>query len=325
MVGGGDGGLDGPVGLYSALALDLAAAGIATLRVDFRIHRFPGPVEDGVHDVRVAIEWLDAGGSGSIGLLGHSFGGAVVIEAAARGPARVASVATLATQTAGAQRVGELAPRPLLLVHGLDDARLSPDCSRLLYSMAGEPREIVLLEGATHGLRQRHPGCAPCSSTGSCARWAPALPPRAPRDSGLLGHAAGEEAGHQGGTPRRPRWCARRLPDSSSSRYPKRCRFALAGAARRILVYFTKEAAALAANIERLGAAIEVDGALWIAWPKRASKVPTDMTENVVRDVALPLGLVDNKVAAIDETWSGLRLAWRRELRAALRAARGVT
>ena len=54
---------------------------------------------------------------------------------------------------------------------------------------------------------------------------------------------------------------------------------------------------------------------LWIAWPKRSSKVPTDMTEHVIREVALPTGLVDNKVCAIDETWSGLRLVIRRELR----------
>ena len=56
---------------------------------------------------------------------------------------------------------------------------------------------------------------------------------------------------------------------------------------------------------------------LWIAWPKRAARVPTDMTEHVVREVALPTGLVDNKVCAIDETWSGLRLVIRRELRPA--------
>jgi len=54
---------------------------------------------------------------------------------------------------------------------------------------------------------------------------------------------------------------------------------------------------------------------LWIAWPKRAARVPTDMTEDVVREVALPTGLVDNKVCAIDEVWSGLRLVIRRELR----------
>ena len=56
-------------------------------------------------------------------------------------------------------------------------------------------------------------------------------------------------------------------------------------------------------------------GGLWIAWPKKASGVATDMTEDVVREVALPAGLVDNKVCAIDETWSGLRVVWRKELR----------
>jgi hypothetical protein len=57
------------------------------------------------------------------------------------------------------------------------------------------------------------------------------------------------------------------------------------------------------------------NGGLWIAWPKKASRVPTDMTEQVIRDVALPTGLVDNKVCAIDDTWSGLRLVLRKELR----------
>lgn len=54
---------------------------------------------------------------------------------------------------------------------------------------------------------------------------------------------------------------------------------------------------------------------LWIAWPKRAARVPTDMTDHVVREVALPTGLVDNKVCAIDEVWTGVRLVIRRELR----------
>jgi hypothetical protein len=54
---------------------------------------------------------------------------------------------------------------------------------------------------------------------------------------------------------------------------------------------------------------------IWVAWPKRASKVPTDITEDVVRDVALPRGLVDVKVCAIDETWPGLKLVIRKKLR----------
>jgi hypothetical protein len=82
-----------------------------------------------------------------------------------------------------------------------------------------------------------------------------------------------------------------------------------------VIVAFIDTRAHLDAAIERLGQAIFPDGGAWIAWPKRASGVPTDMTEDVVREVALPLGLVDNKVCAIDDTWSGLRLVWRKERR----------
>ena len=56
-------------------------------------------------------------------------------------------------------------------------------------------------------------------------------------------------------------------------------------------------------------------GGLWVAWPKRASGVESVMYEGVMREVALPLGLVDNKVCAIDETWTGMRVVWRRERR----------
>ena len=82
-----------------------------------------------------------------------------------------------------------------------------------------------------------------------------------------------------------------------------------------VIVFFTVHRAELERRIERLHAALDPAGRLWIAWPKRASKVETDMTEDVVREVALPRGLVDNKVAAIDDTWSGLQLVIRRELR----------
>ena len=82
-----------------------------------------------------------------------------------------------------------------------------------------------------------------------------------------------------------------------------------------VVVFFTTERGRLEHQIERLMAAIAPDGAVWVAWPKRSSGVATDMTEDVVREVALPLGLVDNKVCAIDETWSGLRLVIRLENR----------
>jgi hypothetical protein len=57
------------------------------------------------------------------------------------------------------------------------------------------------------------------------------------------------------------------------------------------------------------------DAALWVSWPKRSSKVPTDVTEDVIREVALPLGFVDIKVCAVSEIWSGLKLVVRKELR----------
>lgn len=57
------------------------------------------------------------------------------------------------------------------------------------------------------------------------------------------------------------------------------------------------------------------DGMIWVSWPKKASKVQTDITEDVVREVALPLGLVDVKVCAIDDVWSGLKLVIRKEIR----------
>jgi hypothetical protein len=82
-----------------------------------------------------------------------------------------------------------------------------------------------------------------------------------------------------------------------------------------VTVVFTTARADLARRLDSLAAAIFPDRTLWVAWPKRSSKVPTDVTEDVVREVALPLGLVDTKVAAVDATWSGLRLVWRLERR----------
>ena len=79
-------------------------------------------------------------------------------------------------------------------------------------------------------------------------------------------------------------------------------------------VFVTKRAE-LEEAIVRLLPRLARDGLLWVSWPKKASKVPTDITEDLIRDVALPLGLVDVKVCAVDETWSGLKLVIRRELR----------
>ena len=78
----------------------------------------------------------------------------------------------------------------------------------------------------------------------------------------------------------------------------------------------------LAAELAALDARLPDDGVLWVSWPKKSSGVATDITEDVVRELALPLGLVDVKVCAIDATWSGLKLVRRRERRATPAARR---
>ena len=78
---------------------------------------------------------------------------------------------------------------------------------------------------------------------------------------------------------------------------------------------FVTERFELEARLTALRGQIASDGQVWVSWPKKASKVPTDITEDTIREVALPLGFVDTKVCAIDETWSGLKLVIRKELR----------
>ncbi len=78
-----------------------------------------------------------------------------------------------------------------------------------------------------------------------------------------------------------------------------------------VIVAFCDRRDALERRLTALAAALDPAGGLWIAWPKRASGVPTDVTENVVRDLGLAAGLVDNKVCAVDQVWSGLRLVYR--------------
>ena len=82
-----------------------------------------------------------------------------------------------------------------------------------------------------------------------------------------------------------------------------------------VIVTFVRWRAELESQLPGLRSRMAPACGLWIAWPKRAAKVPTDMTDHVVREVALPTGLVDNKICAIDQVWTGLRLVIRRELR----------
>lgn len=78
---------------------------------------------------------------------------------------------------------------------------------------------------------------------------------------------------------------------------------------------FVTERAVLAQRLPALRDQIASDGQVWVSWSKQAAKVQTDVTEDTVREIALPLGFVDTKVCAIDEIWSGLKLVIRKELR----------
>lgn len=82
-----------------------------------------------------------------------------------------------------------------------------------------------------------------------------------------------------------------------------------------VIHLFTPKRATLAAALADYRKKMRGDAVIWVSWPKKASKVPTDITEDTVREVALPLGLVDVKVCAVDHVWSGLKLVIRKELR----------
>ena len=79
--------------------------------------------------------------------------------------------------------------------------------------------------------------------------------------------------------------------------------------------FFVKRRSDLEKQLHRLQKILADDGTLWVSWPKKAARMESDVTEDVIRAVALPLGLVDVKVCAVDETWSGLKLMIRRERR----------
>jgi len=85
--------------------------------------------------------------------------------------------------------------------------------------------------------------------------------------------------------------------------------------ATQVVHLFAERAAVLRKELAQLRQHMRANAAIWVSWPKQASKRPTDLTENVIRSIALPLGLVDIKVCAVNEVWSGLKLMLRKELR----------
>ncbi|MBI2886878.1 MAG: dienelactone hydrolase family protein [Chloroflexi bacterium] len=139
-------------GLYTELAQELWRAGVTCLRVFYRTPGAePGPFEECVLDMLGGVSFLRALGVKAMGVVGHSFSGAVAIKAATLSP-HISAVVALASQLYGAKQVEQIAPRPILLAHGTDDTVLEYRSSQLIYEHAKEPKEIVLYEGAGHSL-----------------------------------------------------------------------------------------------------------------------------------------------------------------------------
>jgi len=90
------------------------------------------------------------------------------------------------------------------------------------------------------------------------------------------------------------------------------------GRSHHVIVFFTKSRTELAQSFAPISERLDMAGGLWISWPKKASGVTTDLTEDAVREIGLAAGLVDNKICAVDETWSGLRFVVRVKDRATL-------
>jgi alpha/beta superfamily hydrolase len=149
-VGGAMGGLDGPADrLYARLPLLLTSAKVTVLRLEYRK---PNDFEECVLDTLAGCSFMKGIGATDLALVGHSFGGAVVIKAAELHD-MVRGVASLSPQLYGTRQVEQLA-KPLLLVHGMADTILSHEASEDIYRRAREPKRIVLFAEAGHSLIQ---------------------------------------------------------------------------------------------------------------------------------------------------------------------------
>ena len=137
-------------GTYARLAQRFVDRGITSLRLDYRM---PNDLMECVLDLVTGASYCKDMGHRPVVVVGHSFGGAVVIAAGAASD-HVKGVVSLSPQTFGAGMVGMLAPRKLLVVHGKADTRLPYRCSEQIYDWAKEPKELVLYEGAEHRLEE---------------------------------------------------------------------------------------------------------------------------------------------------------------------------
>jgi alpha/beta superfamily hydrolase len=148
---GASGGFGGPgPGTYARMSERFVGEGITSLRLDYRL---PNDVFECAMDLLAGVAYLKSADHKPVVVVGHSFGGAVVIAAGANSE-HIKGVVALSPQTYGAGMAGQVAPRKLLVVHGKADTRLSFSCGQQIYDMAQEPKELVLYEGAEHRLEE---------------------------------------------------------------------------------------------------------------------------------------------------------------------------
>ena len=148
---GARGGFGGPgPGTYMKLAEQFTEQGITSLRLDYRD---PNNLPECVLDLMAGVSFFKGQGFEPVVIVGHSFGGAVVIAGGAVS-SHVKGVVCLSSQTYGSDAVGQLSPKPLLLVHGKSDTRLPFSCSQQIYDRALEPKQLVLYDGAEHRLEE---------------------------------------------------------------------------------------------------------------------------------------------------------------------------
>ena len=148
---GARGGFGGPgPGTYARLSEQLTQQGITSLRLDYR---FPNDLLECVLDLLTGVAYLQQNNHPPLVVVGHSFGGAVVIAAGAASP-HIKGIVSLSPQTYGAGMAAQLSPRKLLTVHGKADTRLPYTCAQQIHEWAKEPKELVLYEGAEHRLEE---------------------------------------------------------------------------------------------------------------------------------------------------------------------------